>query len=89
MAKLQIKESGKRVVVDDFVNGLLHYNSINQTLEEKIFYHPRELLKKMIEDNTWHNHPKICEQCIDRLCEIGEYGEVANFFKKFIYRGGI
>jgi hypothetical protein len=71
----------KRVVTGDFVQGLLHCSYVDMTLEERIHYHPKELLDMMIHKGVWHRHRDICSQCIDRLIVLDKNSDVAQICK--------
>lgn len=79
MARIAVNK--KMVVTGSFVNGLLHCSHVDMTLEERIQYHPKELLDTMIQKGVWHRHRGICSQCIDRLHELGKYDDVAQVCK--------
>jgi hypothetical protein len=83
---MDINIGDKFVSTGNFVDGLLHHNFVDVTLNDNIYNHPKEVLQKMIAENSWHRHVDICDRCIDRLCELREFGEVTRICKFFLHQ---
>lgn len=81
---MQISIKKRKIITSSFVSGLSHCSSVSMTLDDRIYHYPRELLQKLIKDDIWKKYPDICEQCIDRLYNLGQYGEVTKFCKLFL-----
>jgi len=83
MVKVAV-DDGHSITMSSFVDGLLHVTKCKQTLEDRIKEYPMEVLQKLIRDGTYHNHRNICNQCIDRMCELERYAEIAKMFKLYL-----
>jgi hypothetical protein len=79
---------GKRYIgTTDFVRGSINFRYTGHRLGDRIHDNPKKIAQIIIESGNWHKHKNELDKCIDRLCELGEFGEVTKICKFLLHQG--
>ncbi len=78
--------NSRSIVRSNFVSGVIYDNIVDVTMEDRILHQPKKLLEIIIKKGIWKKYPDICDRCIDRMCELKQYNEIAKMCKIFIHK---